>query len=162
MGNTGSALLSTDSMDANPRSGAAGASAVTAPSRAGTATAPRSALVVDDEALIRWSVSETLAGLGVDVEQAGDGAAALTAIADATVPFDLVVLDLRLPDVGDLSLLRRVRELLPEAAVILMTAFATPDLISDARASGVRAILHKPFALEELSRIVSAGDAPIS
>jgi DNA-binding NtrC family response regulator len=134
---------------------------MTASSR-GDAALPRCALVVDDEALIRWSVSETLAGLGVEVEQAGDGDGALTAIAGATTPFDLVVLDLRLPDVNDLSLLSRIRELLPAAAVVLMTAFATPDVISHARAIGVRAILHKPFALEELSRIVSSGEGPTS
>lgn len=124
---------------------------------------PRYALVVDDEALLRWSVSETLAGLGVVVEQASDGAGAITAIVGAASPFDLVVLDLRLPDVSDLSLLSRVRELLPEAAVVLMTAFATTDLILEAQALGVRAILHKPFALEELSRIVvSSGGSPAS
>jgi DNA-binding NtrC family response regulator len=132
------------------------------PSRSGGAALPRSALVVDDEALIRWSVSETLAGLGLEVEQASDGAGALAAIAGAMMPFDLVVLDLRLPDVDNLSLLSRVRELLPATPVVLMTAFATPDVISRAHALGVLAILSKPFALEELSRIVSSGDQPTS
>lgn len=118
-----------------------------------------SALVVDDETLIRWSLSETLTGLGMAVDEAGDGAGALVAIAGATVPYDLVVLDLRLPDVDDLSLVSRVRELLPEAAVVLMSAFATPAIVADAEKLGVRAILHKPFALEELSRIVCSQPA---
>jgi DNA-binding NtrC family response regulator len=135
---------------------------VTPSSWGGAATLPRCALVVDDEALIRWSVTETLAGLGLEVEQASDGAGALAAIAGATVPFDLVVLDLRLPDVDDLSLLNRVRELLPATTVVLMTAFATPDVISRAHSLGVLAILSKPFALEELSRIVSSSGEPTS
>ena len=125
-------------------------------------TTPRSALVVDDEGLIRWSVSQTLAGLGLDVEQAIDGASALAAIAGAAAPFDVVVLDLRLPDVDDLALVGRVRELLPAAGVVLMTAFASPEIIAGARALGVRAVLNKPFELDELARLVSAGDDPTS
>jgi DNA-binding NtrC family response regulator len=115
----------------------------------------RTALVVDDEALIRWSVSETLGGLGFAVAQAADGAAAVSAITGARAAFDVVVLDLRLPDVDDLSLLRRVRELLPAAAVILMTAFGSPEVVAGARSLGVIGILNKPFELDELSRILA-------
>lgn len=111
--------------------------------------------MVDDEALIRWSVSETLAGLGMTVEQAGDGAGALAAITNAGTPFDVVVLDLRLPDVDDLSLLGRVRELLPAARIVLMTAFGTPEIVSRALALGVVAVLDKPFELEQLTRLMA-------
>jgi DNA-binding NtrC family response regulator len=114
----------------------------------------RHALVVDDEALIRWSVSETLAAMGMAVEQAGDGASALQAIANAAAPFDVVVLDLRLPDVDDLSLLGKVRQLLPSASVVLMTAFGTPEIVTGAQALGVRGILSKPFELDALTRMV--------
>jgi DNA-binding NtrC family response regulator len=82
-------------------------------------------LVVDDEPLIRWSVAETLADLEFDVEQAADASAALRAVTTTARPFDVVVLDLRLPDMNDLSLLRTVHQLLPAAALILMTAFGT-------------------------------------
>ncbi len=115
----------------------------------------RRALVVDDESLIRWSVSETLTALAMDVKEAADAAGALNAITHAEVPFDVIVLDLRLPDVDDLSLLRRVCQLLPNAFVVLMTAFGSPEIVSQAMATGARAVLHKPFALEELSRILS-------
>ena len=113
------------------------------------------ALVVDDEALIRWSVSETLAAMGMEVQQAGDAVGALEAIANSAVPFDVVVLDLRLPDVDDLSLLGKVRGLLPSAAVILMTAFGTPEIVAGAQALGVRGVLSKPFELAALSRLVT-------
>jgi DNA-binding NtrC family response regulator len=113
------------------------------------------ALVVDDEALIRWSVAETLATLDIEVEQAGDAARALEAISRADGPFDIVVLDLRLPDVNDLTLLRRVRQLLPDAFVLLMTAFGTPEIIAEARALGAQGVLSKPFALEDLSRLLA-------
>ena len=120
------------------------------------------ALVVDDEALIRWSVAETLATLDIEVEQAGDAVMALDAIARADGAFDIVVLDLRLPDVNDLTLLRKVRQLLPEAFVLLMTAFGTPEVIAEARAIGAHGILSKPFALEELSMLLAQRDGPTS
>ena len=117
--------------------------------------APRRALVVDDEALIRWSVAETLTALGMEVEQAATAAATLDAIAGASSPFDVVVLDLRLPDMNDLSLLGRVREQLPTAVVVLMTAFGTPEIIAEAVSMGVRGVLTKPFELEALTRLLA-------
>lgn len=115
---------------------------------------PLHVLVVDDEPLIRWSVTETLADLGLDVEQADCAAAALQAITTTALPFDVIVLDLRLPDMRDLSLLATIRQLLPETPVVLMTAFGTPEVVSNARRLGVRAVLNKPFELSELSRVV--------
>ena len=117
--------------------------------------APRRALVVDDEALIRWSVAETLTALGMEVEQAATAAATLDAIAAASSPFDVVVLDLRLPDMNDLSLLGRVREQLPTAVVVLMTAFGTPEIIAEAVSMGVHGVLTKPFELEALTRLLA-------
>ena len=117
--------------------------------------APRRALVVDDEALIRWSVAETLTTLGMKVEQAATAAATLDVIAAASSPFDVVVLDLRLPDMNDLSLLGRVREQLPTAVVVLMTAFGTPEIIAEAVSMGVHGVLTKPFELEALTRLLA-------
>lgn len=114
---------------------------------------PRHVLVVDDEPLIRWSVAESLSELGFDVEQAGDACSALRKVTTAAEPFDVVILDLRLPDMHDLSLLGTVRQLLPGAAIVLMTAFGNPDVMVDAAAMGV-GVLHKPFELDELKAIV--------
>jgi CheY-like chemotaxis protein len=115
---------------------------------------PLHVLVVDDEPLIRWSVTQALTDLGVEVEQAADATSTLAAIATAQLPFDVVVLDLRLPDVDDLSLVATVRRAQPRAAVILMTAFGTPDVVANAYQLGVRAILNKPFELDDMSRTV--------
>jgi DNA-binding NtrC family response regulator len=117
---------------------------------------PLHVLVVDDEPLIRWSVTETLAELGLDVEQADSAASALQAITTTALPFDAIVLDLRLPDMHDLSLLATIRQLIPEARVVLMTAFGTPEVLAAARTLGVSAVLNKPFELTELSRVVEA------
>jgi len=116
--------------------------------------------VVDDEALIRWSVSETLSDLGFVVAQAADGASALGAISGAGTAFDVVVLDLRLPDVNDLSLLGRVRELLPASTVVLMTAFGTAEIVAGALRLGVIGVLNKPFELAELAQLLGLTGTP--
>jgi DNA-binding NtrC family response regulator len=115
---------------------------------------PVHVLVVDDEPLIRWSVAESLGELGFDVEEACDAASALRIVTGAALPFRIVILDLRLPDMHDLSLLGTLRQLLPEAHLILMTAFGTPQLVEDARAIGAD-VLSKPFELAELSHLVA-------
>lgn len=123
---------------------------------------PLRVLVVDDEALIRWSVAETLTDLGLEVEQAVDAASALAAIAAAS-RFDVIVLDLRLPDMHDLTLLSTIRQRLPQVPVIVMTAFGTPEIVAQARDLGVTHILSKPFELGELSlAVLAAGDTAVS
>lgn len=112
-------------------------------------------LVVDDEPLIRWSVAESLAGLGYIVEQAGDAATALRIVTTAPLPFQTVIMDLKLPDMDDLSLMATLRQLLPECRVILMTAFGTPEVIAEARALGAD-VLHKPFELGDMNRLVQS------
>lgn len=118
---------------------------------------PKHALVVDDEPLVRWSVAECLSDIGLDVEQAGDAASALRTVTTST-PFDLVVMDLRLPDMKDLSLLGTIRQLLPSAMLVLMTAFGTPEIITAAQAMGAT-VLNKPFELDALKRIAGGAEA---
>ena len=117
---------------------------------------PKQALVVDDEPLIRWSVSQSLGGLGFDVSDAPDAATALKMVTTSPLPFQIVVLDLRLPDMHDLSLLGTLRQLLPAARLFLMTAFGTPEVMAQARSLGATVLL-KPFELEELNRVVLNG-----
>ena len=114
---------------------------------------PIHVLVVDDEPLIRWSVAESLSDLGMDVEQAQDAASALRMVTTAALPFQVVVLDLRLPDMTDLSLLATLRQLLPRARLILMTAFGSADVATEAARLGAT-VLNKPFELYDLNRIV--------
>ena len=115
---------------------------------------PVHVLVVDDEPLIRWSIAESLGDLGFDVEEATDAASALRIVTNTALPFGVVIVDLRLPDMQDLSLLGTIRQLLPRAHVILMTAFGTPEVIADAKAMGAD-VLAKPFELKELNGLVA-------
>ncbi len=113
----------------------------------------RRLLVVDDEPLIRWSVAETFGEIGHEVQVAGTAAQALQAVS-SSVPFDTVLLDLRLPDSTDLGLLDRLRAALPAARIILMTAYGTPELIQRALASGASCVLNKPFELNDVLALV--------
>lgn len=109
----------------------------------------RRILIVDDEALIRWSVAESLEDAGFATAEAGSAAEAIRQL-DGN-GFAVILLDLRLPDSADLGLLRRIRQIAPEARVILMTAYGTPEILAEARQLGAVNTLSKPF---DMARIV--------
>ena len=88
-------------------------------------------LVVDDEELVRWSLRERFRRDGYTVVEASTAA---SAVEQVTSGIDLVLLDYRLPDGDGLTVLRRIKELSPDAPVILMTAFST---VENARANAV-------------------------
>ncbi len=115
-------------------------------------------LVVDDEPLIRWSVSETLRHEGYTVVEAGDAKSALTAVNEGDSPFGVVVLDVRLPDSDGLSLLARLRSAMPGARIILMTAHGTPELADDALGLGAYCVISKPFGMAAIAEIVEQAD----
>ena len=110
-------------------------------------------LIVDDEPLIRWSVSETLGQAGHTVTEAADGAGARQSLAHRPAP-DVVLLDFCLPDSHDLRLLADVRQLAPAAGVVMMTAFAESDLAAAALTLGARGVVAKPVDMRDLDRIV--------
>jgi DNA-binding NtrC family response regulator len=111
-------------------------------------------LVVDDEALIRWSLAEMLGERGYTVTEAGDGRMAVAAIEKADRPFDVVLLDYRLPDSADLRLLEKVRRLAPTSQVIMITAHNSPELAQGAAALGAYRVISKPFEVESLAELV--------
>ena len=111
-------------------------------------------LVVEDELLIRWSIAETLTHAGHTVIEAEDGTTAIVALTNDAGPIDAVVLDYRLPDSNDLTLLATVRRLRPDSAVVLMTAFGTPDMVQGALDLGVYHVLHKPFEMHDLESLL--------
>ena len=110
-------------------------------------------LVVDDEPLIRWSLAETLAESGHSVTEAAVGASAIRALT-GDGPFDVVLLDYRLPDSNDLNLLTTIRIRAPQSAVIVMTAFGTPEVMNGAVALGAFRVVPKPFEVHDLVTLV--------
>jgi DNA-binding NtrC family response regulator len=111
-------------------------------------------LVVDDEALIRWSLTEGLREAGYEVCQAASGAEASSIVRHCAHQPLVIVLDLRLPDVADLSLVRALRAERPDAAMILMTAHGTPADMAQARIAGVSFVVDKPFDVAEMVALV--------
>ncbi|MGH9256377.1 MAG: response regulator [Vicinamibacterales bacterium] len=117
-------------------------------------------LVVEDETLIRWSIAETLAQKGHSVVEASNASGAVQALSDTSKPIDVVLLDHRLPDSNDLSLLRSIRCMRPDSAVVLMTAFGTAEVTKSALELGVYRVLNKPFDMDGLeSLVLEAHDA---
>jgi len=111
-------------------------------------------LVVDDEFLIRWSVSQTLAEAGHTVVQAGDGASAIQALTNGREPIDAILLDYRLPDSDDFSLLAKIRELAPASPVVLMTAHGSPEIRRGALELGAEAVVGKPFDVHAVHELL--------
>lgn len=111
-------------------------------------------LVVDDEPLIRWSLSEGLADNGYLVELAGNAAEARAALSVLGEQPLVVLLDLRLPDVVDLSLLAEIRRRWPDVRVVMMSAHGTSDDVTRAADLGAIRFVEKPFDVTEVVRIV--------
>jgi DNA-binding NtrC family response regulator len=111
-------------------------------------------LVVDDEALIRWSLSESLTESGYPVHLAASGSEARAALAACAGRPLVVLLDLRLPDVRDLSLLREILALRPDAPVIMLTAHGSAEDEADAMRAGAFRFVLKPFDVPEIVRLV--------
>jgi two-component system, NtrC family, response regulator AtoC len=108
-------------------------------------------LVVDDEQLIRWSLSERLSGAGYHVIEAGTAAEALERHADGV---DLVLLDYKLPDGDGLDVLKKIKDADAETLVILLTAVASVDTAVEAMKNGAYHYANKPFNLDEIALLV--------
>ncbi|WP_197415153.1 response regulator transcription factor [Mycobacterium sp. M26] len=109
---------------------------------------PINVLVVDDEAVLAEMVSMALRYEGWNITTASDGASAISA-ARSTRP-DAVVLDIMLPDMSGLDVLRRLREQTPNLPVLLLTAKdAVEDRIAGLTAGGDDYVT-KPFSIEEV------------
>jgi two-component system, NtrC family, response regulator AtoC len=109
-------------------------------------------LVVDDESLIRWSLSERLKSEGYDVLEADTGRAALEQLPEGV---DLVLLDYRLPDTDGVSVLRKIKEFDQDILVILLTAYATVETAVDAMKLGAYHFANKPFNLDDVAATVA-------
>jgi DNA-binding NtrC family response regulator len=111
-------------------------------------------LVVEDEKLIRWAVREALAGSGHTVIEAEDAASARRFVSQSREPFDVVLLDYRLPDSRDFQLLDDLKRLRPASPVVMMSAETDPSLTAVALNHGARRVIDKPFDLAILDSVL--------
>jgi DNA-binding NtrC family response regulator len=105
-------------------------------------------LLAEDDRIVRVTVRDALEESGYAVVECEDGSSAASALERQA--FDLVVTDVRLPGVDGLTLFRRTRALQPDAAVVVMTAFADAEDAVSVMREGARDYLQKPFEMEEL------------
>ena len=109
-------------------------------------------LVVDDEPPVLKIVERLAAKAGFEVAACGSGAEAMRMLARR--PADLAMVDLRMPDVNGLDLLRQIRATHPGCEVILMTAYAAVDSAVEAIKLGAREYLTKPFDFDRLRQVL--------
>ena len=102
-------------------------------------------LLVDDDELVRQSLHLLLAHEGFRVEAAGGARQALELAASQA--FDLVISDIRMPEVDGFSCVEKLRELLPDANFVLMTGYSEEDAVVRALREGVDDFFRKPFDL---------------
>jgi two-component system, NtrC family, response regulator AtoC len=115
------------------------------------------ALLVDDEPAMRRRIRPILAELGCDVVEAEDGRAALTALAASR--FDVVVTDLRMPEVDGLGVLREVRARHRHVPVVVITASGRVADAVAAMKGGATDFVNKPFHEQELRDVLAAAIA---
>src|SRR5512138_454464 len=105
-------------------------------------------LVVDDQRNMRATTALLLRQAGHAVEEAENGGAAIRRVQQQ--PFDVVLTDLRMPDVDGLEVLRAVREHAPDTQVIVMTGYGTIESAVEAMRQGALDYVSKPFKADEL------------
>ncbi len=112
----------------------------------------RRILIVDDETSVRGSLGEWFREDGFAVETAEDGEAALRLMDKG--PYDIILLDLKMPGMDGIAVQKRVREIDPEAAIIILTAYASVQTAVEALKLGAFDYVTKPVDPDELSILV--------
>ena len=110
-------------------------------------------LIVDDEDLIRWSLRKKISNWGYQTLEAANAKAAIE-LAEKESP-ELILLDIRLPDMSGLEVLRAIREKDPRVVVIIMTAFGVLEDAVTALRLGAYDFVPKPLNFDELAVTVS-------
>jgi len=112
----------------------------------------RKILIVDDELSVRQSLEGWFLEDGFSVATAEDGNAALRKM--ETGPFDIVIVDLKMPGMDGIELQKRVRQIDPDAAIVILTAFASVETAVEALKLGAYDYVTKPVDPDDLSHLV--------
>ncbi|MFB0508356.1 MAG: response regulator [Thermodesulfobacteriota bacterium] len=111
-------------------------------------------LIVDDEETLTWSMAKSLSRdrdkYGVEI--ANNGKEALDVL--SKMPIDLVISDIRMPDINGLDLLVQVKRDFPKTKVIIMTAYGSSDVQKEASRRGSLHYIEKPFEINEIRKLI--------
>lgn len=105
-------------------------------------------LIVDDEDVVRLSYAMILARENCQAQTAWDGDEALRAM--RARPFDVVLLDLRMPGAGGLSVLKAIKQNWPDCEVVIITGYPTLESAKEAVRLGAYDYLAKPVGPDEV------------
>jgi len=114
--------------------------------------AKASILIVADEPIVREAIRDWLVDAGYDVTTAETGERALEIVAERD--FGLIILDVRLPGKTGIRVLEEMKEAKPNVKAIIITAYASPQMHTEAIRFGALHYLSKPIAPDELEKIV--------
>jgi len=121
----------------------------------------KSILIAEDENLLRESLAELLEGEGYEVAQAGNGKEAYAKVLDRA--FDLVITDIRMPEMDGLTLLERLCQVSPQTPVVVLTAYGTVESAVGAMRAGAVDYILKPAqfndVLVRVKRALEFGEA---
>ncbi len=109
-------------------------------------------LVADDELMMRKLVEKILSRDGFQVALAGDGREALSMLAEKK--FDIVISDIKMPEMNGFELLQAIKRDYPATAVIMMTAYGDTYSVKDALLLGADEYVTKPFQSQEIALMV--------
>lgn len=110
-------------------------------------------LVIEDDHLVGWALHRALSALPVAVEVVATGQEAIARLESSH--FDLAFLDIHLPDANGLELLGRIKTVSPDTRVLVITSDATLANRQRAVAEGAWQFIEKPFALDDITRVVA-------
>jgi len=113
----------------------------------------KSVLIVDDEKNIRLTLSQALEVLEVETDTAANGEEALAKLKEKE--FGLILLDLKMPGMDGMEVLRQVSEMRPDIRIIIITAYGTVESAVEAIKLGAADFIQKPFTPEEIRELVS-------
>ncbi len=105
-------------------------------------------LIVDDDAELRSNLSEILKGAGYYIAEAPSGKEAIEKI--ASKDFDIALLDIMMPKMSGIDVLKEIKKIKPKIRVIMITAFATVENAVDAIKKGASDYISKPFRIDDL------------
>jgi len=106
-------------------------------------------LIVDDVNEVRGLLRTLLMSIGFsEIEEAKDGETAKTMCQSAT--YDVILLDIELPDYSGMDLLKFFRGLYPDTSIIMCSAHSTVDNVTDSLIAGAKSFLVKPFSIKKL------------
>lgn len=108
-------------------------------------------LIVDDDETVRWSYLRSLEGTSCQVAAASDGEEALQTMEQN--PFDVVLLDMRMPGQDGLSVLRTIKQKWPESEVVIITGYPTVDSAKEAVRLGAYDYVAKPVAPQDVINV---------